>query len=208
MAPALSHRWRALPSRSIRRCRRLRRRWPGAYSIKGWATPSISTFSPRGASPAPRCCFSCGAQETPCRAERRSDRMHAVKEGDLLWTPGAARISQAYLTHYMGWLAERGRRFDSYAALWQWSIDDLDGFWGSLWEYFDIRASQSYERVLGQRSMPGAEWFPGARLNYAEHALRNERDGADALLYLSERRTLSALSWTDLGSRVRKLATQ
>src|SRR6202161_562906 len=132
--------------------------------------------------------------------------MTKVDEGDLLWTPSAARVANAHLTHYMRWLAERGRRFDSYPALWQWSIEDLEGFWGSLWEDFDIRASRPYERVLGRRSMPGAQWFPGARLNYAEHALRNERTGADALLFLSERRTLSALSWTHLGARVRKLA--
>ena len=66
-------------------------------------------------------------------------------------------------------------------------MTDLDAFWGSLWDYFDIQASQPFERVLGRRAMPGAEWFPGARLNYAEHALRHERDGAEALLYLSER---------------------
>jgi acetoacetyl-CoA synthetase len=134
--------------------------------------------------------------------------MSAVKEGDLLWRAGAARLERAHLTRYMDWLAQRGRRFDSYAALWEWSIDDLEGFWGSLWEYFDIRASKPYDRVLGSRSMPGAEWFPGARLNYAEHALRHERAGADALMFLSERRALSSLSWTALGAQVRKLATQ
>src|SRR3981189_981058 len=132
--------------------------------------------------------------------------MSTIKEGDLLWTPSAERASQAHLTHYLNWLSERGRRFDSYAALWQWSIDDLEGFWGSLWEYFDIRASQPYERVLRVSLMPGAQWFPGARLNYAEHALRHERPGADALLFLSERRALSALSWTDLGARGAQLA--
>ncbi len=130
----------------------------------------------------------------------------SVQEGDLLWTPSAQRIERAHLTHYLGWLAARGRRFDSYTALWQWSIDDQDGFWGSLWDYFVIQASQPYQRVLGKRDMPGAEWFPGALLNYAEHALRHERSGADALLFLSERRGLNALSWTDLGSRVRRLA--
>jgi acetoacetyl-CoA synthetase len=134
--------------------------------------------------------------------------MNAVKVGDLLWTPSASRIAQAHLTHYLAWLARRGRRFDTYAALWQWSIDDQDAFWGSLWEYFDIRASRPYERVLGRRTMPGAEWFPGTLLNYAEHALRNERAGADALLYLSERRGLTALSWADLGAQVRKLAVR
>jgi acetoacetyl-CoA synthetase len=134
--------------------------------------------------------------------------MNAVKDGELLWTPSADRTERAHLTHYMNWLADRGRPFDSYMKLWQWSIDDQDGFWGSLWEYFDVQASQPFERVLGMRTMPGAEWFPGSRLNYAEHALRHEREGADALLYLSERRGLTALSWTDLGGQVRKLATR
>jgi acetoacetyl-CoA synthetase len=133
---------------------------------------------------------------------------NAVTEGDLLWAPSAERAERANLTHYMRWLAARGHRFGSYADLWQWSIDDLDGFWGSLWDYFEVRASQPYERVLKASAMPGAEWFPGARLNYAEHALRHEREGADALLYLSERQGLKALSWTDLGGRVRKLATR
>jgi acetoacetyl-CoA synthetase len=134
--------------------------------------------------------------------------MTTVREGELLWTPSPSRLARAHLTHYMDWLSGRGRRFDDYAALWQWSIDDQDGFWGSLWEYFDIRASRPFERVLGVRSMPGAEWFPGSHLNYAEHVLRNERAEADALLFLSERRALSAVSWTDLGGRVRRLATR
>jgi acetoacetyl-CoA synthetase len=129
-----------------------------------------------------------------------------VQEGELLWTPSAQRIERAHLTHYLRWLAGRGKHFDSYMALWQWSIDDQDGFWGSLWDYFDVQTSQPYQRVLGKRDMPGAEWFPGALLNYAQHALRHERSGADALLFLSERQGLRALSWTDLGSRVRRLA--
>jgi len=132
---------------------------------------------------------------------------HPGADAEPLWRPGSARIARANLTQYLDWLAARGRRFDSYAALWQWSIDDLDGFWGSLWDYFDIRASRPYERVLGRRSMPGAEWFPGARLNYAEHALRHEREGAEALQYLSEREELRSLSWTELGAAVRRLAT-
>ena len=53
--------------------------------------------------------------------------------------------------------------------------DDLEGFWGSIWERFDVIASVPYERVLGSRAMPGAEWFPGARLNFAEHVLRPRR---------------------------------
>ena len=131
----------------------------------------------------------------------------AIEQGALLWSPSAERIAAARLTDYLAWLAARGRKFESYAALWQWSVTELDAFWGSLWDYFDIRASQPFERVLGRRTMPGAEWFPGARLNYAEHALRHERDGAEALLYLSERQELSSLSWAELGAQVRLLAT-
>ena len=72
----------------------------------------------------------------------------------------------------MRWLAdEDGRELASYEDLWAWSVDDLEGFWASVWRYFDIQATP-YDAVLGDREMPGARWFPGARLNYAEHALR------------------------------------
>jgi acetoacetyl-CoA synthetase len=108
----------------------------------------------------------------------------------------------------MRWLdLRRGRRFRSYQELWQWSVTDLEGFWAAVWDYFLIRPSIPYSRVLVRRQMPGALWFPGARLNYAEHALRNERPGVDALLYQSENSPLQRLSWPTLGSQVRALAT-
>jgi acetoacetyl-CoA synthetase len=129
-------------------------------------------------------------------------------EGPVLWQPGPERIARANLTHYIDWLAQRGQRFHTYQQLLQWSLDDLDGFWGSVWKYFNILSSQPYERVLARREMPGAKWFPGARLNYAEHALRFERENAEALLYLSERRGLRSLSWPEFAGQVRKLATR
>lgn len=131
---------------------------------------------------------------------------NSVKEGDLLWTPSAQRRDRANLTHYMNWLANRKRRFHSYGDLWKWSVDDQDGFWGSLFEYFGVRTSSPFTRILGTRSMPGAEWFPGARLNYAEHALRYERAGAVALVYSTEAGSPGTLSWAELGNSVRKLA--
>ena len=71
---------------------------------------------------------------------------------------------------YLGWLErERGLSFAGYDELWRWSVSDLEGFWSSVWEFFEVRSHAPYERVLGSREMPGAEWFPGARLNYAEH---------------------------------------
>jgi acetoacetyl-CoA synthetase len=134
--------------------------------------------------------------------------MAPIREGELLWRPGTERLERANLTRYMAWLARQGRHFESYAELWQWSVDDLDGFWHSIWEYFELKASRPFERVLSSRAMPGSRWFPGCRLNYAEHALRSEREGVEALLFLSERHGVQSLSWVELGARVRVLATR
>jgi len=132
-----------------------------------------------------------------------------MQPGELLWTPPPDRIRRANVTALAEWLArERGRHFADYHALWRWSVEDLEGFWQALWEYFAIESSAPHTRVLGRRSMPGAEWFPGARLNYAQHILRGERAGGDVLLHLSETRPLAALPWTTLGDQVRTLATE
>jgi acetoacetyl-CoA synthetase len=133
-----------------------------------------------------------------------------VQEGDLLWTPSAERIVGANLTAFTTWLAaERGLRFEGYHALWRWSVEDLDGFWQAVWDYSGVEASAPPERVLGRRSMPGAEWFPGARLNYAQHALRCEQPGADALYYVSETAPeVASLDWAELAGQVRILGTQ
>ena len=132
-----------------------------------------------------------------------------VGEGDLLWRPDAARIQHANVTHLAEWLrVHRGLEFHDYAALWRWSTTEIEAFWGALWDYFDVRASSPHRCVLEQRRMPGARWFPGARLNYAEHVLRGERLGGPALLYASERAPLAALEWAELARRVRILATR
>jgi acetoacetyl-CoA synthetase len=137
----------------------------------------------------------------------------AVRDGEELWTPGTDRIEGASLTEFTRWLrAERGLSFDvtspaGYHELWRWSVTDLDEFWRAVWDYCEVRASAPPAAVLGSRSMPGADWFPGARLNYAEHVLRQERAGADALYYQSETAPLAALSWEALAGSVRVLAT-
>ena len=132
-----------------------------------------------------------------------------MQPGDLLWTPGPERIRHANVTALADWLArERGQRFADYAELWRWSVEDLEGFWQALWDYFAIESSAPHTRVLARRSMPGAEWFPGARLNYAQHVLRRESAGGDVLLHLSETRPLTALKWEALGNQVRTLATE
>jgi len=132
-----------------------------------------------------------------------------VNEGDLLWTPSAQRVEKSNLTAFRRWLQrERGLQFESYEALWRWSVDDLEAFWQAIWDYFKVQSSAPHTRVLADRRMPGAVWFPGARLNYAEHALRHERPDATAIMHLSERTPLSVMSWADLGGQVRVLATQ
>ena len=132
-----------------------------------------------------------------------------MQEGELLWIPSARRVEQANVTAFRRWLKrERRLSLGDYTELWLWSVDDLESFWGALWDYFRVQASSPYARVLGSRAMPGAEWFAGARLNYAENVLRRQCDGGIALLHASESRPLEALSWPELGRQVRIVATR
>src|SRR5215211_7922898 len=126
-----------------------------------------------------------------------------MREGQLLWEPSAEAREGARLTDYMRWL---GRGFETYDELWRWSVEDLEGFWGSLWEYFEVKASKAYDRVLESREMPGARWFPGAELSYAEHAFRMARDDQPAILHASELRELSEVSWDELRRQVAGIA--
>ena len=117
----------------------------------------------------------------------------------ILWTPDAERISQAAITRYAGRLADvHGVEADGYHDLWRWSVTEIESFWASIWQHFDVRASEPYERVLGSRAMPGAEWFPGARLNYAEHVFRGRDAKAVAIRHASELRPLTETTWGEL----------
>jgi acetoacetyl-CoA synthetase len=109
----------------------------------------------------------------------------------LLWEPPAELLERAVMTRYM-----RERGFDDYASLWQWSVDDLDGFWASIWDFFGVAGG--YDRVLASREMPGAQWFPGAEVNYAEHLFRGKDDDAVAIVHASELRELTELTWGEL----------
>ena len=131
-----------------------------------------------------------------------------VGEGDLLWTPGPERAEGSNLAGFQRWLeAERGLRFAGYHELWRWSVTDLEAFWQAIWDWFEVSASAPPAQVLGRRAMPGAQWFPGARLNYAEHVLRRARPGTDALLHRGETTELAGMPWEELAGQVRTLAT-
>lgn len=129
-----------------------------------------------------------------------------VPEGTLLWQPPPERQAQSNLRRYMHWLAaERGRRFGTYDELWQWSVTDLEGFWASIWDFFQIGGRPSPAPVLARRQMPGTVWYPNASLNYAEHALRR-RDDHIALIFQSERHPLTRLTYAELYSQVASVA--
>ena len=122
-----------------------------------------------------------------------------------LWQPSADRIDKAGITRLQRWLAaERGLHFDSYEALWQWSVDDLEGFWGAIWDFCGVKSHSPYSRVLAEREMPHAKWFPGATLNYAEHMLafarRPDAGTRLALVFQSELCPRTEITWAQLAA--------
>ena len=132
----------------------------------------------------------------------RVDR--SLTQGDVLWTPPADARERFEVGRFLEWLrTERGLDFPGYHELHRWSVSDLEGFWSSLWDFFQIRTHAPYERVLGSREMPGAEWFPGARLNYAEHMVGLDEDtDAVAIVAHSQSREPLELTFGELREQV------
>jgi acetoacetyl-CoA synthetase len=127
--------------------------------------------------------------------------------GELVWEPSAELAERSRLRAFMRWLSrERGLAFDGYHELWQWSVDDLDGFWSAIWEFFDVQADGDPSSVLASREMPGARWFPNTSLNYAEHVFAGKRDEEVAILHASELRELGELRWGELRRQVAAVA--
>jgi acetoacetyl-CoA synthetase len=125
----------------------------------------------------------------------------------IVWTPSLQRLEAATITRYREWLNEsRGLALEDYSGLWQWSVDELEDFWASIWEFFEVEASEPYERVLTSRVMPGAEWFPGARLSYAQHVFRGRDDAEVAIRHASELRPLGEWTWGELRARAGAVA--
>ncbi len=100
------------------------------------------------------------------------DPARRVLEGEPLWEPPRELMEGSNATRYLRWLKTHRRlRFDDYEELWRWSTSDLEGFWSSIWDFFEVPGHSPYSQVLQSRKMPGARWFEGATLNYAELAL-------------------------------------
>ena len=106
---------------------------------------------------------------------------------DVLWSPTADRIDKSALREYLNWLEGHvGRPFPDHDALWAWSVEDLDRFWSSIVDYYEIEFSAPWTQVRTADPMPHARWFSGARLNWAQHALRHGADDATALVCVQE----------------------
>jgi acetoacetyl-CoA synthetase len=126
---------------------------------------------------------------------------------DKLWEPSAELIERSRMTEFMRWLrAERGHDFATYEELWRWSVDDLDGFWAAIWDFFEVQADGEPLPVLASREMPGGSWFPNARVNYAEHVFAGKDEAETAILHSSELRELGELSWGELRRQVAAVA--
>jgi acetoacetyl-CoA synthetase len=131
----------------------------------------------------------------------------ATARGEFLWEPSAESVERATMTRYMRWLAEsRGLAFDDYESLWRWSATEIEDFWASIWDYFDVQAATPYSEVLQDRGMPGANWFPGATPSHPQHIFRGKRGGDVAVHHASELRELTELTWDELRDQVARTA--
>ncbi|MBO6793991.1 MAG: acetoacetate--CoA ligase [Balneolaceae bacterium] len=122
---------------------------------------------------------------------------------DILWNPSNEFVQNSGLKKYERWLEEEfDLRFKNYEEFWRWSNDHFEDFWESLWKYFEVISHSDYEQVIDTQSMPGARWFTGATLNYAEHIFRMKSEDRPALIFANEACDQRALSWKELEAQV------
>lgn len=126
---------------------------------------------------------------------------------EILWQPSTERIESSRINYYISWLAaERGLQFADYESLRRWSVNDIEAFWQSIWDFFQVQSEQPHSSVLGQRSMPGAEWFAGSQLNYVNQVMRHQTADAPAIRFAGENVALGELSWAELEQQVASVA--
>ena len=127
-----------------------------------------------------------------------------------IWRPDPAVVATSAIARFSRFVTDRtGAEFGQYLDLWRWSVDHLDEFWRAVWDFYDVMADGSHQVALAEpAAMPGARWFPGTRLNYAEHALRHRPgdDDAIAVTAVSEDGTTSQTTWAQLRAEVAALA--
>jgi len=125
----------------------------------------------------------------------------------LLWKPSEDKIKNSNMYRFMGLINEKyNQNFTEYAPLYQWSIENIPDFWAAMWEFADIKASKSYDQVIDDvTKMPGAKWFSGGRLNFAENLLRY-RDDQVALIFKGEDHDSTTMTYSELYDEVAAVA--
>lgn len=132
-----------------------------------------------------------------------------MTEREILWQPSPERAERTKMAGYIRWLkAERGLEFDDYASLWEWSTTEIEPFWDSIAAFFDLRFSEPPQTILKERKQPGAEWFVGAKLNFADQVFRwaEDRPDAQALVVQSQTMGRSEMTWAQLHQSVANVA--
>ena len=128
---------------------------------------------------------------------------HAAKK---LWAPSQATIESAQVTQFARWCVHRyGLGFNTYPGFHRWSCDDNDKFWSGLWDWAGVRGRKGDRILVDGHRMPGAKWFPEARLNFAENMLRR-RDATDALVFWDETGFRRRMSYAELHAQVSRAA--
>ena len=126
--------------------------------------------------------------------------------GDVLWSPTAEHLTDSQMARYVAWLEPRiGRSFVDYESLWEWSTSEIETFWSTLWEYFSLGGPVAATEVLDRHSMPGARWFKGKELNYAQRIL-SRRHSQPAVVSVSETRARTEISYAELAELVGRTA--
>ena len=132
-------------------------------------------------------------------------------EREVLWSPSENRSTNTMLAKYKSWLSsEHSLCFDNYQELWEWSVDDIEFFWETIWDFFDVKASKLYSKVLAKKEMPGTVWFPGSELNYVDQLLRQKEITPYKIAVVSQSETFGRveLTWTELYQQVASVADQ
>jgi len=128
------------------------------------------------------------------------------RDPTVLWRPGEQFAERTRMREYMRALAaDRGVRAATYDELWRWSVENLEDFWASIAQHFEVAFHAPARAVLADRAMPGAEWFAGATLSYPEHILRGRDSDAVAIRHASELRPLQELTWGELRAQTARI---
>ena len=126
----------------------------------------------------------------------------------IIWKPSTERKNSSSMTLFMKWLKdERGHKFADFNELWEWSVNDLDAFWKSIWDYFELTSSTPFSKVLDEEKMPGASWFKGANVNIVHEIFKNlgQKNDKTAISFHSETIGEGVLTWDELVSKTNSL---